>query len=392
MRYAATEPAAHRLRVDLADNSQRLGHDPPLVEHGLKPDIHAFNRTQLRCAEQAHHPGASKRSRTSRTASHTRLRGPTVNSHDDLPRLKPQGANVIRETTGIHKIKMLYLQLLYRCNFACKHCFHGERLQHADAFTAEQACNLMRLMQHQYGTEVVTLLGGEPFAHKDLPQVVRYAKHTLGLDVEICSNGYRVGRTLRAIAPCVDLLRISLEGVGTTNDHIRRAGSYVAALESLELAKDLGVPTGATLTVNRYNIGEVVELAGILESLGVTQLKLHQLRPVGNAVLHPDMLVTDPADYARLRLQVRDAQLGIEVVLDEDLSEDGAPVCAVPQVRGDIDRIESDPRGALTMSCKAVGKDSHAFWYDKDADQIEYRPSANDELTLAIPDVVYGHA
>ncbi|WP_327120129.1 radical SAM protein [Nocardia sp. NBC_01730] len=299
---------------------------------------------------------------------------------------------MIRETIGIRKIEMLYLQLLYRCNFACKHCFHGERLEYADAFTAEQASNLMRLMQQQYATEAVTLLGGEPFVHKDLPRVVRYAKHTLGLTVEICSNGYRIGPRLRQIAPCIDLLRISLEGVGTTNDLIRRAGSYAAAMESLALARDLGVQTGATLTVNRYNITEVVELAGTLAALDVSQLKLHQLRPVGNATHHPDMLVTDAAHYVRLRAQLRDAQLGIEVILDEDLSENGTAICAVPTVRHEIDRIESDPRGALTMSCKAVGKDSHAFWYDKDADEITYRPSANDELTLAIPDVVYGNA
>lgn len=299
---------------------------------------------------------------------------------------------MIRDITGIRKIKMLYLQLLYRCNFACKHCFHGERLQYADAYTAEQASNLMRLMQQDYGTEAVTLLGGEPFVFKDLSRVVRYAKHMLGLQVEICSNGYRVGPRLREIAPCIDLLRISLEGVGSTNDLIRRAGSYTAALEAIVLARDLGVRTGATLTVNQYNIGEVVELAGALAALDVSQLKLHQLRPVGNAARHPDMFVNDPAEYERLRERLRDARLGIELILDEDLSQDGAPVCTAPTGRHGIDRIESDPRGALTMSCKAVGKDSHAFWYDKDADEIVYRPSANDEVVLAIPDVVYGNA
>ncbi len=299
---------------------------------------------------------------------------------------------MIHEITGIRKIRMLYLQLLYRCNFSCAHCFHGERLKHADAFTAEQACNLMRLMQSQHDTEAVTLLGGEPFVYRDLARVVRYAKHSLGLTVEICTNGYRVGPRLREIAPCIDLLRVSLEGIGNTNDLIRRTGSYDAALETLTLAKDLDMRTGATLTVNRYNIEEVADLARTLESLGVSQFKLHQLRPVGNAALHPEILVTNSTAYSDLREQLRSAALGIEVVLDEDLSEDSAPACGTPGARDEIDRIESDPRGALTMSCKAVGKDSHAFWYDKDADRIVYQPSTNDELALGIPNVVYSHA
>ena len=72
------------------------------------------------------------------------------------------------------------------------------------------------------------------------------------------------------------------------------------------------------------------------------------------------------------------------------MSADGAPETCTP-VGGprEIERIEADPRGALTMSCKAVGKDSHAFWYDKLTGTIVHRPSDMDELTLAVPDVVY---
>ena len=83
---------------------------------------------------------------------------------------------MISDVTGIRKIRMLYLQLLYRCDFTRQHCFHGERLQHADAFTVQQAADLMRLIRDEYGTEAVTLLDGEPFVHRDLPQIVRHAK------------------------------------------------------------------------------------------------------------------------------------------------------------------------------------------------------------------------
>ncbi|MER6356679.1 radical SAM protein [Streptomyces sp. NPDC001634] len=300
---------------------------------------------------------------------------------------------MIEEVTGIRKIRMLYLQLLYRCNFTCLHCFHGKRLQYADAFTAEEAVSLLTLMRDEYGTEAVTLLGGEPFVHRELPQVVRHAKQELGQRVEICTNGYRIERRLTEIAPHLDLLRVSLEGVGSTNDGIRKRGSYQSALSSLSLARDLGVPTGATMTVTSQNIGEVLPLASILGQLGVRQLKLHHLRPVGNAADHPELLVTDTTAYGRLREELAQTRLPLEVIVDEDLSEHGVPeVCAPPGGPREIDRIEADPRGALTMSCKAVGKDSHAFWYEKAANRIVHRPSATDELTLPVPDVVYARA
>lgn len=300
---------------------------------------------------------------------------------------------MIVEVTGIRKIRMLYLQLLYRCNFACQHCFHGERLQHADAFTAGEAADLMRLMRDEYGTEAVTLLGGEPFVHRDLPEIVRHAKRDLGLDVEICTNGYRIERRLTEIAPDLDLLRISLEGIGATNDGIRKLGSYQGALSALALARERGVRTGATMTVTTRNIDEVVPLALTLQEYGAEELKLHCLRPVGNAADHPELLVTDTAAYSRLREQVSEAGLSIAVILDEDLSDGSVSETCAPSGRSErIERIEADPRGALTMSCKAVGKDAHAFWYDKAAGAIHHRPTATDELTLAVPDVVYSRA
>ncbi|MEV1019770.1 radical SAM protein [Streptomyces sp. NPDC050264] len=300
---------------------------------------------------------------------------------------------MIGEITGIRRIRMLYLQLLYRCNFECLHCFHGKRLQHADAFTPDEAINLLTLMRQQYDTEAVTLLGGEPFVYKELAQVVRYAKQDLGMQVEICTNGYRIERRLTEIAPHLDLLRVSLEGIGSTNDHIRKYGSYQSALSALGIARGLGVRTGATMTVTSRNIDEVLPLARTLEHYGVEQLKLHHLRPVGNAADHPELLVSDPAAYVRLREQLQAAKLTIEVIVDEDLSEHGAPeICAPTGGPKQIERIEADPRGALTMSCKAVGRDSHAFWYDKLAGRIDHRPSDSDELTLAVPGVVYGRA
>jgi len=300
---------------------------------------------------------------------------------------------VITEVTGIQTIRMLYVQLLYRCNFACQHCFHGERLQHADAFTLPETITLMRLMHKEYGTEAVNFLGGEPFLHKDLAEIVRYAKQELGLRVEICTNGYRIERRLTEIGPHLDLLRISLEGNGATNDAIRKFGSYQGALSALDHARDLGIPTGATMTVNARNIDEVVPLARTLQDYGARQLKLHHLRPVGNAAHHPELFITDQAAYGRLRDQLRTAELSIEVIVDEDLSEDGGPeILAVDGRPLAIPRVEADPRGALTMSCNAVGRDAHAFWYDKEAGHIVHRPSATDELALAVPGVVYARA
>jgi MoaA/NifB/PqqE/SkfB family radical SAM enzyme len=298
---------------------------------------------------------------------------------------------VIRDVTGIEKIRMLYLQLLYRRNFECgTFCFHGERLSHKDAYSPAEAIDLLELVHRDYGTEAVTLLGGEPFLYRQLPEVIAHAKQKLGMRVEICTNGYRIERRIRDLAGQIDLLRVSMEGLSQTNDELRKKGSFDAALRTLAAARDLGVPTGVTMTVNARNVSEVVPLACVLETYGVRQLKLHCLRLVGFAADHPELAITDTHAYERLRRQLESTTFAMEMVIDEDLSADPAPMASSPTAGSVVlDRIEADPRGALTMSCKAVGKDAHAFWYDKQRRIIEHRPTNGDEITLPVPNVVY---
>ncbi|MGJ3560064.1 radical SAM protein [Streptomyces sp. INA 01156] len=222
--------------------------------------------------------------------------------------------------------------------------------------------------------------------------MVRHAKEELGQRVEICTNGYRIERRLTEIAPHLDLLRVSLEGVGPTNDGIRRQGSYRSALNSLGLARDLGVPTGATMTVTSRNIDEVLPLAGVLAQLGS-----------GNSAPPPAgdrQRRRPPRTVGHRRLRLRSAPRRARVGRPASggdrrrgpVRARRPQVCAPSGGPREIDRIEADPRGALTMSCKAVGKDSHAFGYEKATGRIIHKPSATDELALAVPDVVYARA
>ncbi len=292
--------------------------------------------------------------------------------------------------TGIHRVRMLYLQLLYRCNFTCRHCFHGQLLKSPDRFTLPEAQAILDHFREVYQLDAVTFLGGEPLLYPDIVAVCRYAKN-LGLDVEICTNGHDGFRNrIEAIAPVLDKFRVSLDGLQPTHDGLRQRGSFTAALSMVDLAVGIGIATGATMTVTNHNLDEVVPLARVLHTHGVRELKLHCLRLVGNAADNPDLEVIDPARYGDLHQAIRDADLGIKVIYDSDLSPAPAgAACSNLVSAGWLDRIESDPHGGLTVSCKAVGRDANAFRWDKTNQVIVYEPKASDEFSVGIPDVIY---
>jgi Fe-coproporphyrin III synthase len=297
---------------------------------------------------------------------------------------------MLDQVAGITRVRMLYLQLLYKCNFSCKHCFHGELLKDPENFSFAEAQALLIHFKTVYQLDAVTFLGGEPLLYQHIAPMCHYAK-TLGLQVEICTNAHRGFRKkIEAVAPMIDKFRVSLDGMLHSHDRMRRPGSFDSAIEMIDLARSHDVIVGATMTVTQHNLDEVVPLARLLQEHGVVELKLHALRLVGNAIDNPDLKVIDINRYGELHRQINSANLSIHLVYDSDLSPQPAgEMCSNLVAGGWLDRIESDPRGGLTVSCKAVGKDVNAFRWDKIRQVIVYEPRGDDEFAVGIPDVIY---
>jgi MoaA/NifB/PqqE/SkfB family radical SAM enzyme len=300
---------------------------------------------------------------------------------------------VLREVTGINRIRMLYLQLQYRCNFRCRTCFHGELLESAEHFTLKEATALIDHFVDEYAIETVTLLGGEPLLYPDIVPVARHAR-SRGVSVEICTNGHRgYFATVRELAPSLNRFRVSIDGLEETHDAIRQRGSFASAIECLDLAGRLGLTTGVTMTVTSTNIDEVAALAALLDEHGVDELKLHCLRLVGNAEQNPELAVEDTDQYAGMHAALEAANLRLMVTYDSDLTPEPIGEACSNLISNDwLDRIEADPRGGLTVSCKAVGRDVNAFRFDKRQNVILYEPRDRDELAVPIADVVYVNA
>jgi Fe-coproporphyrin III synthase len=297
----------------------------------------------------------------------------------------------LKRMTNVRRIRTLYLQLLYRCNFSCRHCFHGERLAWRDGYTPAEAVEVLTYFAAEYELERVCLLGGEPLMYAGLSDVAR-AGAALGLLVDVCTNGHVgfLGR-LSELTPYLHRLRVSIDGLEVSHDALRQRGSFAAAMHTLATARELGMRTGVTTTVTRYNIGEIPELARRVEDLGASELTLHCLREVGNAAANSDLVVDEAERYAVLREALRHAGLQLAVRYDSDLApEPPAGSACSNLVESDwLDRIEADPRGTLTVSCKAVGRDVHAFRWDRQERLIRYEPGERDELRVPVADVAY---
>ncbi len=164
---------------------------------------------------------------------------------------------------------VLMLEPLFRCNLACAGCgkidypdeILNRRLSVEDCLAAVDEC----------GAPIVSIAGGEPLLHKELPQVVDgiIARKKY---VYLCTNALLLKKRMDDYTPSPYLtLSIHLDGNRDRHDaSVCQAGVFDRAVEVIELAIKRGFRVTVNCTLFQGESAE--EIAGFLDyvkSLGV---------------------------------------------------------------------------------------------------------------------------
>ena len=143
---------------------------------------------------------------------------------------------------------VLMLEPLYRCNLACAGCgkidypdeILNQRLSYEECMAAIDEC----------GAPMVSIAGGEPLLHKDLPRIVEgfIAKKKY---VILCTNALLLAKKIDQYKPSPYFSwSIHLDGDRTMHDHsVCQDGVYDKAIEAIQLAKSKGFRTQINCTL-----------------------------------------------------------------------------------------------------------------------------------------------
>jgi MoaA/NifB/PqqE/SkfB family radical SAM enzyme len=163
------------------------------------------------------------------------------------------------------------LELTHRCNFDCFLCYSDRSVQ-GTALSLDQYYRLFDDLV-DLGTMNLTLSGGEPLAHPHFFQVGSKARE-LGFVVRIKSNGHGIhGEILRRIKDEIDPFHIdvSLHGArSATHDRQTRVpGSFQHLMANLEAMRTADLRFRLRIPITSWNQGEIEEMVGIADRLGV---------------------------------------------------------------------------------------------------------------------------
>lgn len=181
--------------------------------------------------------------------------------------------------------RVLQVHPTRRCNLTCLHCYSDSGPTARDELPPPLLDDLVADAA-SLGYEVLAVSGGEPLLYARLPELLRHAR-SVGMVSMVTSNGTLADRRrLGALAGCLDLLVLSLDGPRPEHDRMRaRVGAYDAMERRLEAVRESGIPFGFLFTLTQHNVHHLEWAAGFAARSGASLLQVHPLEPSGRGRL-----------------------------------------------------------------------------------------------------------
>ncbi len=171
------------------------------------------------------------------------------------------------------------------CNIACKHCFNNSSpTNHTFEFMTFELCKSYIDEAVKMGTKEFYFTGGEPFANKELLQILEY---TLQFGpATVLTNGMLIKESTAKILHQMSLntiytleFRISLDGyTEEMNDNIRGKGVFKKAMNGIKLLYENGFLPIITITKTWEELEEEKILNGFIGTLKLNGYKRPRLK------------------------------------------------------------------------------------------------------------------
>lgn len=201
--------------------------------------------------------------------------------------------------TRVHELNYLFWECTTRCNLCCRHCGSdckdstGESdMPFEDFLRAFDTIPVSERARHF----TVVITGGEPLLRSDLPDIGRVLRQR-GVGWSIVTNGWLYDESMhrRLVASGLGAITISLDGLHDDHDWMRgREGSYDRALAAIALAAQQPRLNFDVVTcVNQCNLPHLQQIHDTLASLGVRQWRIFTIIPIGRALQHPELHLSD---------------------------------------------------------------------------------------------------
>jgi len=181
-------------------------------------------------------------------------------------------------------VEDLRVTVTHTCNFSCFFC-HMEGEGGEDKILTPKEIADVAKVSKLFGVKSVKLTGGEPTLRRDIIEIVYFLKNYSKIDeVSMTTNGLLLTKIAHKLKDAgLDRVNISLHATNREKfREITGIDAFDRVLEGIKSAIDANLrPVKLNFVVNKKNSNEVFKIIEISEKLGVDELHLIELHPVG---------------------------------------------------------------------------------------------------------------
>jgi len=182
----------------------------------------------------------------------------------------------IHKSAKINNLPLrVMFELTYKCNFKCKHCYVPYSYRKYKDIKTKEAFSIIDQLA-DIGCFYLGFTGGEPFARKDLMDILWYARKK-GFEVIIYTNGLLIDKSKAKELAKIRLNKIDITIPAMSERPFEKItgvkGSHKKVFNAIELLRKNNVPLGFKTCVLKENEKEIGDIQRFAQSLGA----LHRL-------------------------------------------------------------------------------------------------------------------
>jgi len=200
------------------------------------------------------------------------------------------------------------IALTYDCTVKCRFCYAGcecvaaggacsnpgDRIKPYAAVSATKADfrKILDVIRNEAEVPSVSFTGGEPMLSRDIYELISYAHGTLGMRVNLITNGTliddRAARRLKEAGLASAQVSIEADCAPVHEEITGARGSFEASVNGLASLRDAGIFVHPHATLCRINCDRIEHMAAFAKSFGIGRFSLNMVIPAGRA-LEPDI-------------------------------------------------------------------------------------------------------
>lgn len=268
-----------------------------------------------------------------------------------------------------HNTKKVIWEITNYCNYGCRYCISASGKKHEAMLLTTQDCfNIVDNLIAQKFTDM-KITGGEPFSRTDILPILEYIDKS-NIKFDISTNASYITNeiaTSLALLKNMKFIHVSIDGYNKAqHEAVRGLNTFEPTMNGLATLIQHKIPIRIGCVIHQQNENDIAKLVCMLEELGISNLALSMMEPIGRLSKNNKLLASIPNNILIDRIN----SLNTNIKITHNLGNNQTYT------------VLTCPAGENIIHINANGETNACPWFNSSDTQINKRICQADKIRI----------